>query len=179
MQSKKEAKARIKINNLLTQSDWLLDDIDDIKANVILESGVDIKSIGDDFENISKGFIDYLLLDDKNFPLCVLEAKRESIHPLSAKEQARDYAKGQNCRFIILSNGISHYLWDIKISTPVQITEFPTQESLIHRQDYNAKYSRPSFRKNCSRIFRTSKNASVLSSGGYQGYSKFCSKRKQ
>jgi type I restriction enzyme, R subunit len=137
MSQNKEANARIKINNLLIQSGWILDDNDKIRANVTLESEVDINKAGNDFENISKGYIDYLLLDDKNFPLCVLEAKKESIHPLSAKEQARDYAKGQNCRFIILSNGVSHYLWDTKTGDPVQITEFPTQESLIHRQDYN------------------------------------------
>ncbi len=136
MSQNKEAKARIKINNLLTQSGWILDNNDKIRANVTLESGVDIGNAGNDFENVSKGFIDYLLLDEKNFPLCVLEAKKESIHPLSAKEQARDYAKGQNCRFIILSNGVSHYLWDTKTGDPVQITEFPTQESLIHRQGY-------------------------------------------
>ena len=35
------------------------------------------------------------------------------------KEQARNYAKNQNCRFIILSNGDSHYLWDLKIGNPV------------------------------------------------------------
>jgi type I restriction enzyme, R subunit len=137
MSNQKEAKARIKINNLLTQSGWVLDDTQTKRANVTLESGVDINKAGNDFENVSKGYIDYLLLDNKNFPLCVLEAKKESIHPLSAKEQARDYAKGQNCRFIILSNGVSHYLWDIKTGNPVQITEFPTQESLIHRQGYN------------------------------------------
>jgi type I restriction enzyme, R subunit len=134
--NKKEAKARIKINNLLVQSGWVLDDVGDIRANVQLESGVDIQSVGDDYENIKKGYIDYLLLDNNYYPICVLEAKKESIHPLSAKEQARDYAKGQNCRFIILSNGVSHYLWDTKTGDPIQITEFPTQESLIHRQGY-------------------------------------------
>lgn len=136
MQKKPEAEARIKINNLLTKSGWRLVDKDNIRANVTLEAGVDINKAGNNFENISRGVVDYLLLDDKNFPVCVLEAKKESIHPLSAKEQARDYAKGQNCRFIILSNGVSHYLWDMKTGDPVQITEFPTQESLAHRQNY-------------------------------------------
>ncbi|MGL4759103.1 MAG: DEAD/DEAH box helicase family protein [Patescibacteria group bacterium] len=137
MRNKIEAQARIKINKLLTESGWLLIDEGNNRANVTLETGVDIQTLGDDFENTSKGYIDYLLLDDKQFPLCVLEAKRESIHPLSAKEQARNYAKGHNCRYIILSNGVSHYLWDTLTGDPVQITEFPTQESLIHRQEYN------------------------------------------
>ena len=37
---------------------------------------------------------------------------RLRINPLFAKGQARKYAQAQNCRFIILSNGDQHYLWD-------------------------------------------------------------------
>lgn len=133
----KEASARIKINKLLEESGWSFEDTQDKKANIQLEAGVQVSSLGDDFEHTKNGYIDYLLLDDKGFPLCVLEAKKESIHPLSAKEQARDYAKGENCRLIILSNGTSHYLWDIESGNPEIITEFPTQESLLHRKDYN------------------------------------------
>jgi type I restriction enzyme, R subunit len=136
MSKSKEAKSRIRINNLLTESGWLLEDTATQKANVIFEDNVNINNAGEDFENISKGYIDYLLLDDQKFPLCILEAKKESISPLSAKEQARDYAKGKNCRFIILSNGVSHYFWDINIDNPIQITEFPTQQSLMSRSDY-------------------------------------------
>ncbi|MFH1402476.1 MAG: type I restriction enzyme HsdR N-terminal domain-containing protein [Patescibacteria group bacterium] len=137
MANSKEAKARIKINKLLEESGWRFEDDGDKKANIKLEAGVRLADLGEDFENTSNGYIDYLLLDDKNFPLCVLEAKRESIHPLSAKEsQARPYAMGQNCRFAILSNGVSHYLWDIESGQPEIITEFPTQASLLHRAKY-------------------------------------------
>ena len=132
----KEASARIKINKLLEQSGWRFVDDEHGRANIELEPGVDIAKVGDDFELIAKGFIDYLLLDDRGFPLCVLEAKREKIHPLSAKEQARDYAKSKNARFIVLSNGISHYLWDTEEGNPEIVTEFPTQEALQHRSTY-------------------------------------------
>jgi len=132
----KEASARIKINKLLEESGWTFEDTDLVRSNIQLEAGVKISDLGDDFEHTKNGYIDYLLLDDKGFPLCVLEAKKESIHPLSAKEQARDYAKGENCRFIILSNGVSHYLWDIESGNPEIITEYPTQESLLHRANY-------------------------------------------
>jgi len=132
----KEASARIKINKLLEESGWCFEDSEKGRANIKLETGVKISDLGDDFEHTKNGYIDYLLLDDRGFPLCVLEAKKESIHPLSAKEQARDYAKGENCRFIILSNGVSHYLWDVESGTPEIITEFPTQSSLLHRTNY-------------------------------------------
>lgn len=133
---RKEAAARIRINKLLESAGWRFVDDENGRANIDLEPGVDITKVGDDFELISKGFIDYLLLDDRGFPVCVLEAKRERVHPLSAKEQARDYAKSQNARFVILSNGLSHYLWDTDGGNPEMITEFPSQESLQHRNTY-------------------------------------------
>ena len=52
----------------------------------------DLDALGDDFEKTGKGFIDFLLLDAKGFPLIVLEAKAEDKNPLVGKEQARKYA---------------------------------------------------------------------------------------
>ena len=133
--SQKEAKARIKINKLLEEAGWRLLDDENGKANVVLEINVKITKqqlddYGDDFEVTKNGFVDFLLLDDKGFPLIVLEAKSGKINPLSAKEQARDYAKGNDCRFIILSNGNIHYLWDLQHGSPYVITKFPTPDSV-------------------------------------------------
>ena len=86
--------------------------------------------LGDDFEKTRNGFIDFLLLDSKGFPLVVLEAKSEEKQPLVGKEQARKYARSQNCRFIILSNGNLHYFWDLERGNPYIITSFPTPESV-------------------------------------------------
>ncbi len=133
---KKEATARIRINKLLESAGWRFVEDENGRENIELEPDVDITKVGDDFEHTIKGYIDYLLLDNRGFPACVLEAKRERIHPLSAKEQARDYAKSKNARFVILSNGISHYLWDTEEGNPEIITEFPNQESLQHRSTY-------------------------------------------
>ena len=141
MTGKKEANARIKINKLLEKSGWRFFDDKNSKANVQLEPNVkitqkDIDSQGDDFEKTKNGFIDYLLLDEKNFPLVVLEAKKEEKNPLDGKEQARKYAQSLNARFIILSNGNLHYFWDIKTGNPEIIREFPTQKSLTHRTKF-------------------------------------------
>jgi type I restriction enzyme R subunit len=131
-----EAKARIKINKLLDEAGWrFFNDDDKGPANIVLENCVKIKksdfdAYGDDFEKTSRGFIDYLLLDGKGFPFIVLEAKKEEIHPLSAKEQARKYAHSQNCRFIILSNGNIHYFWDLQKGNPNVITSFPKPETV-------------------------------------------------
>ncbi|MEE9432523.1 MAG: DEAD/DEAH box helicase family protein [Melioribacteraceae bacterium] len=126
----KEAKARIKINKLLEESGWRFFDENGKKANILLESNVKIEELGDDFDKIKNGFIDFLLLDDRSFPLVVLEAKSEDKNPLVGKEQARKYAKSENCRFVILSNGNLHYFWDLERGNPYLITKFPTPESV-------------------------------------------------
>lgn len=134
MSNTTEAHARIKINNMLTDAGWYLISEPDkgIRANVDLEYTTKINR-NDKFK---AGALDYLLFDSKGFPLCVLEAKREDINPLSAKKQARDYAEAQGIRFVILSNGNVHYLWDIEIGNPEIITSMPTQSSLEDRKGF-------------------------------------------
>jgi type I restriction enzyme R subunit len=137
--SDKEAVARIKINKLLEAAGWCFFAEGSAPANIRLEPSVTIKSsdldaLGDNFEKTSKGFIDFLLLDIKGFPLIVLEAKSEDKNPLVGKEQARKYAKSQNCRFVILSNGNLHYFWDLERGNPYIITSFPTPDSAIGYQ---------------------------------------------
>lgn len=132
----KEAKARIKINKRLEEAGWRFFDEGDKPANIILENHIkltqkELDEAGEDFGNTTNGFIDYLMLDDKGFPFIVLEAKKENVHPLSAKEQARKYAQSQNCRFIILSNGNQHYLWDLERGSPNIITAFPSPDTVI------------------------------------------------
>lgn len=136
---KKEAKARIKINKLLERAGWRFEDSVDGRANIDLEQLTKLNAAGDDFEHTQNGFIDYLLCDGKQRPICVVEAKRESLHPLTGKEQARDYADSKGCRFVLLSNGVSHYLWDVQQSDPKPITEFPTLLSLQGRVNYNPR----------------------------------------
>ena len=133
MTNNTEAKARIKINKLLEDSNWRLIDDEIGRANVDLEYSTKIKRDKDYFKT---AMLDYLLLDSKGFPLCVLEAKREDVNPLFAKAQARAYAMSQNIRFVILSNGDIHYLWDIEIGNPEIITTMPTQESLEQRTGF-------------------------------------------
>ena len=135
----KEAQARIKINKLLEESGWRFFDQATCKANIVLEPNVKltkaaIDALGENFEVSSKGFIDFLLLDQAGFPLVVLEAKSEDKNPLIGKEQARKYAKSQNCRFVILSNGNLHYFWDLERGSPCVITSFPTPDSVTGYQ---------------------------------------------
>ena len=141
MSKENEAKARIKINKLLEASGWRFEDTSEGKANIQVESGVKFSDLSDDLEDAvtkdgRRGSIDFLLLDKDKKPLVVLEAKRSSIDPLSAKEQARNYAKSVGARFIILSNGNMHYFWDTEHGNPETVISFPNQESITQYQSY-------------------------------------------
>ncbi len=135
----KEATARIKINKLLEAAGWRFFAEGKLPATIRLEPSVtikkqDIDALGENFEKSSKGFIDFLLLNEKGFPFIILEAKAEDKSPLIGKEQARKYARSQNCRFIILSNGNLHYFWDLERGNPYIITTFPTPTSVMGYQ---------------------------------------------
>ena len=92
----KEPDARIRIDRLLRDTGW---DIED-KTQVATE------------EVTSEGEADYLLHDSRGRPLAVIEAKRYSRDPYSAKQQALKYAEELKTPFIFLSNGEDIYFWD-------------------------------------------------------------------
>ena len=137
-----EALARIKINKLLEEAGWRFFDNDEGKANILLENHVkitqkEIDAWGKDYEKTKSGSLDFLLIDTDNRPICVLEAKKESLHPLVAKEQARKYANTVGAQFIILSNGIVHYLWDLKNGNPKPIYKFPSPGEIGAIKEWN------------------------------------------
>lgn len=137
----KEARARIKINKLLEEAGWRFFDGPEGTANIVLEhytklTRAALDAMGEDFEQAHGGFLDFLLLDSKGFPAIVLEAKSEDKDPMIGKEKAREYAQAQKARFIILSNGNLHYLWDLERGNPNVITSFPTPDSIGHLGAY-------------------------------------------
>ena len=132
---KNEAHARIKINQLLEEAGWRFFDNETEKANILLENHVkitqkEIDAWGNDYEKTKNGSLDFLLVDTNNKPICVLEAKKESLHPLVAKEQARKYAKTVDAQYVILSNGIIHYFWDVTKGNPKPIYKFPSPNEI-------------------------------------------------
>jgi len=131
----KEASARIKINKLLEAAGWRFVDDANAPANISLEPNVtltrqQVDARGDDFQTSSNGFIDFLLLDDKGFPWVAPESKAEGKNQLTGKEQARKYAKSQNCRFAIPPYGNLHYWWDEEQGNPHIVTKLPVLDSI-------------------------------------------------
>lgn len=140
---KKEASARIKINRLLEEAGWRFFDDENGPANIQLEPNVkmskaDLTGLGENFDKVKNGFVDFLLLDDKGKPFIVLEAKAEDKDPLVGKEQAREYAKSLYLKYVILSNGNQHYFWNIYKGNPQLITASPSYESIRESKAMNA-----------------------------------------
>jgi type I restriction enzyme R subunit len=127
----KEAQARLRINKLLEESEWVLVDTETQRCNVKVETKIE--------HDGNRGFIDYVLLDSKGFPLVVVEAKNEDKDPLIGKEQSRTYAKSIHARFIILTNSNVHYLWDLERGNPTIINRFPTQITLEGFSEFKPK----------------------------------------
>lgn len=143
----KEASARIKINKLLEDAGWRFFDDEKGLANIQLETNVkitkkQIDECGENFEKVKNGFIDFLLLDEAGKPFIVLEAKSEDLDPLVDKEQARNYAKSQFVKYVILSNGNIHYFWNIYKGNPQVIVSFPSCESVKGSKALNADPAR-------------------------------------
>ena len=145
---------------MLRESEWILFG-DEGKMNVDTETPND------------SGAADYILLSTNDYPLCVLEAKRKDKSPLSGKEKSREYAKSLRCRFVILSNGFTHYFWDIEQGNPLPIKTFPTQAQLELRKskfnpprdneediekDYIARSQFPDFEKTPDYLDKSRRN---------------------
>lgn len=119
-----EANARFIIDRLLREADWILPDDGSGDGG-----GGRAANVQAEVPN-KNGKADYALTDSNGYFLAVIEAKNEIVHPLIGKEQARSYAEALNCRFVILSNGITHYLWDLAQGNPQPTHAFPSQKTL-------------------------------------------------
>jgi type I restriction enzyme R subunit len=120
-----EADARIVVDRLLREAGW---DIED-KSQVSTE-----EAAGD-------GRADYLLKSTLSRPLAVVEAKRFSLDPYSAKEQARDYAQSLAAPFVILSNGREHYFWEYETGDARPVVGLPSRADIERRA--NLRVHRP------------------------------------
>lgn len=112
-----EADARIVLDRLLREAGW---DVED-KSQVSTE------------EAAADGRADYLLKNQRTQPLAVIEAKRFSIDPYSAKERAKEYALSLAAPFVILSNGREHYFWDYETGDARPVVGLPSRADLERR----------------------------------------------
>lgn len=115
-----ETDARIVIDRKLRESGWTLEEPG---RNVLTSEWSEARQA------------DYLLLDRNKRNLAVLEAKKDSIDPYSAKRQAQGYAEAKGCRFVFLANGEQIYFWDLRQGDAQPIEAFFSPEDLQRRAD--------------------------------------------
>jgi len=110
----RETDARILIDRKLREAGWDPED----KNQVITE------------ETSQAGRADYILKDSRGRGIAVIEAKRFSVDPASAKQQALQYAESIKAEFIFLSNGEEIYFWDYKNRPEQKVATFYSQRDL-------------------------------------------------
>ncbi|MDD4979537.1 MAG: DEAD/DEAH box helicase family protein [Gallionella sp.] len=97
MKSTNEAFSRVIIDSQLTAQGWSLADGFSVRYEVVLEDGTRA---------------DYVLCDRHGRSIAVIEAKRFSVSPGDAAEQAKNYAKQLKVPYIFLANGNEIQFWE-------------------------------------------------------------------
>lgn len=110
----KETDARILIDRKLREAGWDIEDKNQVSTEGLVESGR----------------ADYVLKDKRGRAIAVVEAKRFSVEPVSAKQQALSYAESMKVDFIFLSNGDDIYFWDYKNRPEQKVITFFAQRDL-------------------------------------------------
>ncbi|MCX6741397.1 MAG: DEAD/DEAH box helicase family protein, partial [Candidatus Parcubacteria bacterium] len=110
----RETDARILIDRKLREANWNIEDKNQVSTE----------------ESIEVGRTDYILKDSRGRAIAVIEAKRFSIDPAAAKQQALAYAESINAGFVFLSNGEEIYFWDYKYRPEQKVATFFSQRDL-------------------------------------------------
>jgi len=110
-----EAFARVKIDQLLKDTDWKLTDGRSVRFEYVLDDG---------------GKADYALFDRQGRALAVLEAKRTSVNLSTGEIQGRRYADQLDVPFIFLSNGEEVWFCDTE-----QDAHFRKVETVFSQDD--------------------------------------------
>jgi type I restriction enzyme R subunit len=116
---KNEAHARVAIDAMLADQGWNTLDTNSVRYEVVLADGTRA---------------DYVLCDRHGRSLAVIEAKRFSINPTDAAEQARNYASQLKAPYIFLANGQEIRFWDWQREAyPHPVRTFFKQDDLERR----------------------------------------------
>ncbi len=114
----RETDARILIDRQLRQAGWNIEDKNQVSTEATSITGR----------------ADYVLKDNRSRAMAVVEAKRFSVDPISAKQQALAYANSVNADFVFLANGEEIYFWDYKYRPEQKVATFFSQRDLERTQ---------------------------------------------
>jgi type I restriction enzyme R subunit len=123
-----EAFARVKIDQLLRDTDWKLTDGRSVRLEYPLDDG---------------GKADYALFDRQGRAVAVLEAKSTSVNLSAGEAQGRRYADQLDVPFIFLSNGEEIWFCDKE-----QDAHFRTVETVFNQDDLVRRRAARGIRRN-------------------------------
>lgn len=114
------------IDHQIAKANWNLNDRNQVRFEVPVS--------GDD-DDWTDGITDYSLYRENGEIIAVVEAKKQSRSPHTAREQAKIYAEkieqNQSFRpFVFLTNGIEVWFWDTEEETPREVAGFFSREDL-------------------------------------------------
>ena len=114
-----EAFSRVIIDTLLADQGWNTQDANSVRYEVVLGDGTRA---------------DYVLCDRHGRSIAVIEAKRFSVNPADAAEQAKNYARQLNVPYIFLANGQEIRFWEWQREAyPRPVKTFFKQDDLERR----------------------------------------------
>ncbi len=117
--NKNEAFSRVLIDALLAAQDWAVADPNAVRFEVVMPDATRA---------------DYVLCDRHGRSLAVIEAKRYSVNPADAAEQAKGYARHMGVPYIFLTNGKEVLFWEWEREAfPHAVKTFFKQDDLERR----------------------------------------------
>jgi type I restriction enzyme R subunit len=133
-----EADARIVIDDLLRKAGWDPRDKSQVRTEVCCVHVPDSLKESPVPESVEAQLrADYALYSSQGRVLAIIEAKRSSIDPYTAKSQALPTAKALDADFIFLANGDLIYFWDYLNEDARVVHSFFSQrdlERIVHRR---------------------------------------------
>ncbi len=117
--NKNEAFSRVLIDAMLAAQGWNVADPNAVRFEVVMPDGTRA---------------DYVLCDRNGRSLAVIEAKRYSVNPADAAEQAMGYAKQLDVPYVFLTNGAEVLFWEWQREAyPHPVKTFFKQDDLERR----------------------------------------------
>lgn len=114
-----EAFSRVLIDAMLAAQGWTVADPNAVRFEVVMPDGTRA---------------DYVLCDRHGRSLAVIEAKRYSVNPADAAEQAKGYARQMGIPYIFLTNGREVLFWEWEREAfPHAVKTFFKQDDLERR----------------------------------------------
>lgn len=117
--NKNEAFSRVLIDAMLTAQGWDVTDTNAVRFEVVMPDSTRA---------------DYVLCDRNGRSLAVIEAKRYSVNPADATEQAKAYAQHLDVPYVFLTNGSEILFWEWQREAyPHPVKTFFKQDDLERR----------------------------------------------